>query len=151
MSVFLMDTNILIRVVTAGSSENDENSIDSSHEFFSKKVFEGVEKGEITLVISPLVLAESCWVLEGKRYKRSKPEIAKVLLYLIDSKGIKCMDKEITVKALEYYGEKNIDFTAAWLAALSEAKSLQVLSWNTKDFRRTGCEYYDPKQIIGET
>lgn len=136
----LLDTNPILRFLT----NDDDIQSPIAYQLFEKAV-----KGEITLVLSPLVIAECCWVLESRRYAYSKGEIALNLSRLISANGIRTLEKEAIQNALYMYSTYNIDFTDAYLQAAVKFMELHsVITWNVKDFKSSKSEYYTPEQIL---
>src|SRR5579859_2729042 len=89
--IVLIDTNIIVRLVTA----DDPDKAKRSAKFFKK-----IESGEIDALIVAPVLCEAVWVLTGKVYKRNRLEIADYLSYLLSLKGVKNEDKSIIQRSL---------------------------------------------------
>lgn len=138
--MYLLDTNLIIRFLT-----ND----DEVQSPIAYSLFEMATKGQITLVLAPLVIAECCWVLESKRYAYSKDEIASKLGLLINANGIKPLEKELIQNALFIYSTHNVDFVDAYLRSYVDHSDLHaVITWNVKDFKRFRGEYYTPEQIL---
>ncbi|MDO9535760.1 MAG: PIN domain-containing protein [Bacillota bacterium] len=102
-----LDTNVILRFL-----------LHDHEEYFlaTCKVFEQAAKGELTLLIHPLTMAELVWTLDSF-YNYSKTEIVYTLENLMDAEGINMPEKEITKKALRDYEEKNVDFIDAYLAS----------------------------------
>lgn len=139
MQELLVDTNILIRALVNDDSEQSPPSMD---------LLRKADAGEYTLVISPFVLNECTWVLHSnKNIKMPRKEVADFLLTFINSKGVKCQDKEVMEEVLKLHGEKNIDFVDALLAVQGKKTATPVVTWNEKDFKRTTAEYYNPTTI----
>lgn len=139
MENFLLDANIIIRFLT-----ND----DEKQSPLAYKVFEKAVNRELTLVLSPLIIAECTWVLQMKRYDYTKRQIAEKIIQLISSPGIKAIEEDMILRALKEYEKHNVDFIDAYLSNLSLKNNHPVLTWNKKDFRKLYCEYYLPESLI---
>ena len=79
------------------------------------RFFEQAEKGETTLHIVPLVVAEVVWVL-GSFYKYSRAEIREVLVPFLLSQRLFVHEKDIVIRALEIMSSANVNFVDAYLA-----------------------------------
>lgn len=137
----LLDANIIIRFLT-----ND----DATQSPKAYRLFERAVEGELTLLLHPLIVAECCCVLESKRYGYSKKEIADTFNQIISASGIKTIEKETIQKALFGYSNDNVDFVDAFLSAVVEgSKEIHsTVTWNVKDFRKLGAEFYTPEEIL---
>ena len=68
---------------------------------------------------------------------------------LILADGIEAEQEHVLIKALDYYEQHRIDFEDAYMAALAESHShRRILTFNTKDFTRTGVECYSPTDVL---
>lgn len=136
----LIDTNVIIRFL----ANDDEEQSDTAYEVFKKAVNE-----EITLVLTPMVIAECTWVLGMKRYGYSKEHIADSLARIIAAPGVRTMEEDVVLAALHNYNNCNIDFVDAYLAATSLKIGNPCLTWNSKDFKRCeDVEHYTPDEIV---
>jgi predicted nucleic-acid-binding protein len=134
---FLIDTNIIIRILTGEPKELAEEA---------KQLVQKVANGELVFYVPAMVLAECCWVLQAV-YQFSKIDIARVLKEFIQSDGVET-EESFVLDVLEHYAMHNVDFVDAYLSKKSEIQSLSVITWNKKDFKRLGCEFYPPKELI---
>lgn len=139
MENFLLDANIIIRFLT-----ND----DEKQSPLAYKVFEKAVNRELTLVLSPLIIAECTWVLQMKRYDYTKRQIAEKIIQLISSPGIKAIEEDVILGALKEYGKHNVDFIDAYLSNLALKNNHPIVTWNKKDFEKLYCEYYLPENLI---
>lgn len=139
MMQLLVDTNILLRFLT----QEPEGQAFEVNNLMSK-----VEKGQIRLVIHPMVLAECSYVLKGRYFGLTNHEIGSMLTDLIMSKGIGCIEETIIQRALTIFSEKNVDFEDAYLAAYTVYnESVQLITYD-QDFQKIDIEYYSPMEII---
>ncbi len=121
-----VDTNVIIQMVTA-------DPVDLANEVFD--FMKKVESKEYILRLSPLVIAECCWVLESY-YEILPVKIAEVLKILIDSDGVEMEEESVIRQALTDYADKNVDFIDAYLAAHAKANPPEdVVTWD-QHFRR---------------
>ncbi|MEB1809765.1 MAG: PIN domain-containing protein [Bacillaceae bacterium] len=136
MNKFLVDTNVLIRLLVKDDSIKFKIIV---------KLVEKVEKGDLTLVIPTVVIAECCWLLRSF-YKLEKPTITEYLLDIVESENVE-VEEDHVITALKIYADKNVDFADALLSSKSDNK-LGVLTWDKKDFRKLECEYYIPEDLL---
>ena len=74
MARLLLDTNIIIRFLTGDHP---------THSPRSRNLFVGAAKGDVTLVLTDLALAETAWVLESF-YSLDRAKIAAALKGLVE-------------------------------------------------------------------
>ncbi len=124
-----LDTNVILRFLL-----HDDDTLFKK----AKDLFEKAERGELTLYLHPLVLAELVWTLESF-YSIPKAEIANILTNFIDADGISAPDKELARNALQAYQDKNVDYIDAYLAQCALQKGPgTVYSMDRKHFSRLG-------------
>ena len=134
-----IDTNVIIRFLAGDHAE---------HSAAARQLFAQAYEGKYILWVHSLVAAECCYVLEGKNYEYDRDTIATHLIALFTTRGMKPESRDI-IQSLELYRECNIDFEDAYLACLAANRKAQgVVSFNGKDFRRSGCEHYHPVDLI---
>jgi predicted nucleic acid-binding protein len=137
---FWADTNILLRFLANDHPEHSE---------MARDIMRKVKNGKIILHINPMVIAECCFVLEGKHYAYDKKLISSKLKLLLISKGIKSREKSILLYALDKYECENVDFEDAYIAAYAKANlPKEILSFNIKDFRKIDAECYTPRDVL---
>ncbi|HEY1684368.1 MAG TPA: PIN domain-containing protein [Tepidisphaeraceae bacterium] len=121
----LVDTNLIVRHLV------------HDHEKHSKaaaKLIDACDRGEVTLILLPVVLAECVFVL-GSFYERSRHEIAKVLHDLVSSPGVELDQPAIHVDALRRYGESKLHFVDCLIAAHAAAGDIPVATFDS-DFEK---------------
>ncbi|MCR2805481.1 PIN domain-containing protein [Paenibacillus soyae] len=128
----LSDTNIILRLLLNDDAEQTEAIV---------KLF---EEEKITLVVTAPVVAEACWTLKAY-YKFSRQEIASALLDLLDHEDISV--EQALIAAIEVHGAKNVDLVDAYLSEKAKMDKQPVLTWD-KDFKKLGCEYYKPNELL---
>lgn len=134
MTNFWIDANLILRFLTQEPVLLAERAL---------RFFEQAEKGEITLHIVPLVVAEVVWVL-GSFYKYSRTEICEVLVPFLSSQGLFVHEKDIVICALEIMSSANVDFVDAYLAETARQTGYTVASFD-KDFRRLDISWHEPR------
>lgn len=121
----LVDTNLIVRYLV----QDDEK-----HAKAAGKLIEACDRGEMEIVILPVVLAESVFVLESF-YRRPRPDIAEVLKSLITGPGVEISEPTVHFDALDRYGRTKIHFVDCLIAATAAAEDLPVASFD-RDFRK---------------
>lgn len=135
MNKFLVDTNVLVRLIAKDDKKKFQSVL---------QLVERVDKGEMTLIIPTITIAECCWFFESF-YKLDKSIIAKYLIDILESENVEAEDKD-SVEILKIYGEKNVDFADSLLSVKSSNR-IPVLTWDKKDFKKLNCEFYSPDDL----
>lgn len=134
-----VDTNVIIRLLSGDHTE---------HSPAAKRVFTNAYHGQYSLWIHPIVIAECCYVLEGKYYEYDRSTIASALTMLLKSKGIKSYDRAELLEALSIYAETNVDFEDALLSVFTRNSQFSaIISFNDKDFTKCGVKCCHPLNI----
>ena len=123
----LVDSNLIVRFLVQDHEK---------HGKASGKLFDACDRGELNLIVLPVVLAECVFVLESF-YKHARSDIAKVLAALIGSPGIDLEGAELHLDALERYGNSKAHFVDCVIAARAVTSGLSVASFD-QDFKRFG-------------
>jgi predicted nucleic-acid-binding protein len=123
----LIDTNLIVRYLV------------QDHEKHAKvvgRLFDACDRGELTIVVLSVVLAESVFVLESF-YERPRADIASALSRLITSPGIEINEAAIHIDALNRYRKTNAHFVDCQIAATAVAQGPPVATFD-QDFRKFG-------------
>jgi predicted nucleic acid-binding protein len=129
-----VDANVLVRFLTGEPEDMHERSVE---------LMARVERGEVTLVISQLVVAEVIWVLKSF-YKHSTEDISKVVIGLLSAPGVEAEDHQTMIRAVELAREKNVDFIDAHLALLAAGHGEEVCTFDKTDFKRLPVTWISP-------
>ena len=121
----LADTNLIVRSLVRDHEK---------HAHAAKKLVSACDRGEITLVLLPTVIAECVFVLESF-YKQSRTEIARVLRDLIASPGIELSEKSVHRDAFDRYRNTKLHFVDCVIAAAAAHYDIPVATFD-RDFRR---------------
>jgi predicted nucleic acid-binding protein len=121
----LVDTNLIVRHLTQDHEK---------HARAAAKVFDSCDRGEITLVLLPEVLAECVFVLESF-YDQPRAAISTALGKLIASPGVQLVDSSIHLDALRRYGASKVHFVDCVIAATAAADGVAVATFD-RDFRK---------------
>src|SRR3989344_4878935 len=106
-----LDTDIIIRLLTSDDVKKQQAAA---------KLFEQVEKGELLILAPDTVIADTVYVLSSPRlYHFPRVNIHDTLSVLLKLPNFKVDNKQAIIKALDLYVTHNIDFSDAFLAALT--------------------------------
>ena len=134
MTNLWVDANVLLSLIT-----NDPLDLAAR----STRLVQRAEQGDISLKVSPLVVAEIVWVLNSF-YKYSRTQIAEVLIPLLTSEGLILENSELVIAALEQIATVNVDFADAYLAEIARQQGESVVSFD-RDFRRLNISWVEPE------
>ena len=121
----LIDTNLIVRYLVQDHPRHSQGA---------NKLFAACDRGEITLVLLPAVLAEAVFVLESF-YKKQRTDIANALILLLGSAGIEMLYPSIHADALDRYGRTKVHFVDCVIAAHAAANNLPIATFDT-DFKK---------------
>lgn len=121
----LIDTNLIVRYLV---QDNEKQAR------IAGRFFEACDRGELTIVILPVVLAECVFVLESF-YAHPRPAIASALSALISSARIQIDSPAIHRDALDRFRKTKAHFVDCVIAANSAADNIAVASFD-RDFRK---------------
>jgi len=107
-----IDANVILRYLTKDPPEMAEAAL---------KIFMDAEKGKVSILITPLTVAEVVWVLESF-YGNSKNQIAKTLTEFLLCDDLEVESLDFLIEALTLYQEKNLDFADAFLVVTALRK-----------------------------
>jgi len=123
----LVDTNLIVRYLV---QDHDK------HARAASKLFDACDRGDLVIVVLPVVLAECVFVLESF-YGHRRTDIAAALARLISSPGIEISEVTVHLDALNRYKETKAHFVDCLIAAAAVAKDLPVSTFD-QDFRKFG-------------
>ena len=125
--VAFADTNLFIRFFT--------NDVPTQADAVAE-LFKQAERGEITLLVNHLGLAEIIWVLESS-YSLSHEDIRRFILGLLNTPGLKVEAPDLITQAIDLYVGKNIDFIDAYSASWMKENSInKVYTFDRHHFSR---------------
>ncbi|MEI6728407.1 MAG: PIN domain-containing protein [bacterium] len=112
MDTFLLDTNILIRVITGDDPKLSPKA---------RQIIEKAVTANYKLVVTPIIVAECLYVLTSKAlYGLSRDKSVLALQVVLNLKNLVLEEKEALNLALEIYQNHNIDFADCYLLAKNE-------------------------------
>ena len=123
MNKCFVDTNLFIRYLT-----NDDPVLADRVE----KLLDEASSGNIALISTELVMAETVWVLESS-YNLTHIQITPLLRSILATLGLEIINGDIVSGALVLYEQKNIDFVDAYIAVLMEKRGIkEIYSYDRK-------------------
>jgi predicted nucleic-acid-binding protein len=121
----LVDTNLIVRYLVQDHAK---------HAQAAGKLFDACDRGDLVIVVLPIVLAESVFVLESF-YGHSRADIASALGRLISSPGIEISEVTVHLDALNRYKGTKTHFVECLIAATAVAKKVPVSTFD-QDLRK---------------
>jgi predicted nucleic-acid-binding protein len=121
----LVDTNLIVRYLVQDHDKHAEAA---------GKLFEACDRGDIVILLLPVVLAECVFVLESF-YEHHRGAIASALGRLISSPGVEINRAGIYLDALDRYRKTKVHFVDCLIAATASAESIPVAGFD-RDFRK---------------
>jgi predicted nucleic-acid-binding protein len=121
MTTRLIDTNIIVRHLTQDHPK---------HAAIADRLFAACDRGDLTLIVLPEVLAECIFVLESF-YRKPRELIGRTMATLLGSPGIRVSDFDIHRDALARYSRSNLHFVDCTIAAVGLAEGLPVATFDT--------------------
>ncbi|MBA2441751.1 MAG: PIN domain-containing protein [Rubrobacter sp.] len=135
---FWVDANVLLRFLTGEPPELAGRAQD---------FLESAGRGEVSVRVHPVVVAETVWVLESF-YGHPRERIASSLAALLEGPALAVENKRVTLRALETMATENVDLADALISETACARGEAVASFDRKDFRklarRTGLRWREP-------
>ena len=134
-ALYLIDANVILRFVL------------DDHQFHSqsaRRLFARAVKKEIVLEIPFTAIAESVFTL-FKLYKHKRQDIARELTRIINASGTHFSGPVWVMEALKEFGEINISFGDACIAAEARYSKLIIASFDRGFDKLPGIERYEPR------
>lgn len=124
---FFADTNLFLRFLTNDIPEQADAVENLLHQ---------AAIGELTLVTNSMVLAEIVWTLESF-YHLPKSDIKDKLLVILNTSGLEIIEDDLVIQSINWYAEKNVDFTDAFNAAWLLKQGMTIAyTFDRKHFAR---------------
>ncbi len=121
----LVDTNLIVRYLVQDHEK---------HVKAAGRLFDACDRGEVLIVVLPVVLAECVFVLESF-YEHPRGEIVAALGGLISSPGVEINGVAIHLDALDRYRKTKVHFVDCLIAATAAAEDIPVATFD-QDFRK---------------
>jgi predicted nucleic-acid-binding protein len=134
---FFVDTHLFLRYLT----DDNPKQADAV-----ERLLRRAADGKIKLVTNSLVFAETIWTLENY-YHLDRMDIQNKAIAILNTKGLEVMDGDLILKAIFWYGEKNVDFREAFNVAWMIKNDLnQAYTFDQTNFKRfEGIKIETPK------
>jgi predicted nucleic acid-binding protein len=123
----LVDTNLIVRYLVQDHEK---------HARAAGKLFDACDRGDVVIVVLPVVLAECVFVLESF-YGHPRIDIASALGRLISSPGVEISEVTVHLDALNRYKGTKVHFVDCLIAATAVAADAPVSTFD-QDFRKFG-------------
>ena len=121
----LLDTNLIVRYLVQDHEK---------HARAAGRLFDACDRGDLVIVVLPVVLAECVFVLESF-YRHPRADVASALSHLISSPGVEIGDVTVHLDALKHYKATKAHFVDCVIAATAAAKGAPVATFD-QDFRK---------------
>ncbi len=133
---YLVDSNVLLRFFTG-----------EPHTLFlaAKALIESAERGTVALEVPVLVVAETAFTLESF-YRRTRKKVALVLGEFFRTPGIRVMERDRVLDALDRVQATGVRFVDAYLGAIAKASSIPIASFDRDLDRFRDVERFEPSR-----
>ena len=131
MTVAWCDTNVVLRYLTG-----EPRALAAR----ASAAMRDVEGGRLRLRLATEVVTELVYVLSGKTYGYTRPEVAKRLIALLSTDGIEPEEPDLCLDALTRMAELDVPFVDALLAGRALSADEPVATFDDRDFPRLGVE-----------
>lgn len=111
------DTNLFLRFLTRDVPDQAK---------VVRQLLQQAARGEISLITTPMVIAEVVWTLESF-YKETKENIQQMVLSFLNTPGLEVDNGELVIRALRWYVDKNIDFIDAYNGAWMQTHEINTI------------------------
>lgn len=118
---YILDTNVLLRFLVGDNKSQQIQAIEW---------FRQAEKGEIKIIVVPLVIAETCFVLESF-YKQNRSDIISSMEVFISQRWLRVENRDV-IKHTWFYYQNNLHFVDSYLLAWSKISQDGILSFDQK-------------------
>ena len=134
MRELILDANVLVRFLVQDVPEQAKAAA---------KLVALAESGDLVLVVDPMIIAETVYVLTSF-YKQPREAVANALLSFVQAEGVAAVDPSRLVDALLRFKRTPVDFADAWLAAMSAGTNREVASFDRDLDRFADVKRYEP-------
>lgn len=116
-----LDTNIIVRYLV-DDVKSQANEVE--------KLFELAEKGEVDLILFPIVVAEASYVLQSF-YKKSVLEISREMQLILTQPWLFLEHRKALLGMWSWY-EEGQHFVDSYLLALDKFEGIEIVSFDKK-------------------
>ena len=122
---YLLDSQFILRLITGD---------DPKMLIITKNVFEKAKNNELKLILTPIIIAESIYLLTSKTlYNLSRSKIVIAFKIIINQKNIITEEFHVVIETLEIFENTNLDFTDCYLIAKKRVENLEnILTFDQK-------------------
>lgn len=117
----LIDTNVLVRYLT-GDNLAQMREVD--------KVFREAKEGLRLLILRPLVVAETCYILESN-YKKTRVDVCEAFNKILTQKWLIVYEREELLFTISGY-LKGVHFVDAYLTACAGMSGVGIFTFDKK-------------------
>jgi predicted nucleic-acid-binding protein len=117
----IVDTNVILRFLVGDDKLQRKQALDW---------FKAAESGKRKLLIKPIVVAESCFVLESF-YKKTRSDIAGSLETFLSQKWLMVDEREVLLSMWKWY-RQDLHFVDSFLIAWASIHSSSVLTFDKR-------------------
>lgn len=119
MTNFILDTNVLIRFLVGDHQV---------HQKQAQEWFKAAELGRCSILVTPLVIAETCFVLESV-YKQPRVAIADALEIFVSQRWLRVEERDILLHLWSDY-KRGLHFVDSYLRAWVEIHGGKAMSFD---------------------
>lgn len=134
MRELILDANVLVRFLVQDVPLQAKAA---------RKLVEQAESGALLLVVDPMIIAETVYVLTSF-YKKPRETVADALMAFVQSDGVSVADESRLVDALRRFQRSSVDFADAWLAATAAETHREVASFDRDLDRFADVKRFEP-------
>lgn len=121
-----LDTDAILRFLTRDDEQKASRVL---------SLLRRVAKNEETLVVSPLVVFEVVFTLQSY-YKVPRDETRRLVLSILNLKGLRLSDRDVFVRALDDYCDMGIPFADAFNANYMRSHKIEEIYSYDRDYDR---------------
>ena len=117
----ILDTNVLLRFLVGDNREQQK---------FAEEKFSKAREGKLRIIVHPLVIVESCFVLESF-YKKSRQDIAASLEVFLSQRWLRVINRKDLLGLWPYY-LAGLHFVDSFLLSWAKNNEAALLSFDKK-------------------
>lgn len=121
MKTYLVDTNVLVRLLIRDNSDQYEKAA---------SMFESAATGNLKLLLLPVVIAEVCFVLESF-YKRNRTEISESLEVILSQQWLRVEQREVLTELWPDY-LSGLHFVDSFINTYRQIHEIELLSFDRR-------------------
>ena len=114
-----VDTSVLVRLLVDDPQEADEVSV-------ARRAVQGAER----VLIPDVVLVESIWVLRGKKYRFTKPQILECFASLLENERYVWGNWDEVSAALGLYTSHEVDFADCLILVKAKHAGAELVTFD---------------------